>query len=142
MGNYSELIKIANKKDADWSQLPKDKVNEILPWEIANNVYYVGREYKKRPYHFPQSDLANPYSVISHGGREKCIQLFRKLLWRQICNYRTTKFDTLLVAGCLYLKLLVEAEQPITLVCHCYPKPCHAEVIRNFILWAIKEGID
>ena len=77
-----------------------------------------------------QTPLGNPFKMIIEKDRDA------------VCNLYIDHFnnDWMSEAAKEYLKTLVEAYKTygkLNLFCWCYPKRCHAETIRNYIL---KEG--
>ena len=127
-------VTIVNGKHFGWVGMQHDWYNGTI-----DNVMYIGRA--NRRLGLLESPLHNPYKEKEYG-REGCIQKFRQRLWEEFKAYRSTKFGTERIYLALHLKTLVEGGENVTLVCHCSPKRCHGEVIRNFIYWAIKEKID
>lgn len=84
-------------------------------------------EYVGRP-----SLLGNPFKIGEDGDRLEVITKYRRWLWQE------TQYQ-----GSVYRKLLDLKEQAkngnLNLICFCYPKPCHAEVIKNCLEWLIRE---
>jgi hypothetical protein len=79
------------------------------------------------------SILGNPFKVGRDGSLEEVIAKYRVWLWGEIQKH-----------GEVFNKLveLVELSKrgDLTLVCWCYPKKCHAEIIRNAIMWMRKQS--
>lgn len=81
---------------------------------IPHDAVYVGRPSRWR----------NPYRIGRDGNRDQVIALYRRHLWREIKAGRITRDDLRALAG-------------HDLVCWCAPKPCHAEVLRRAVEWAL-----
>jgi hypothetical protein len=79
------------------------------------------------------SILGNPFKVGRDGSLEEVIAKYRVWLWGEIKKH-----------GSVFNKLveLVELSKrgDLTLVCWCSPLPCHAEIIRNAIMWMRKQS--
>lgn len=84
-------------------------------------------EYVGRP-----SVLGNPFKTGEDGDRLEVITKYRRWLWKEMQHQ-----------GSVYRKLLDLKKQAqnenLNLICFCYPKPCHAEVIKNCLEWLIRE---
>lgn len=75
------------------------------------------------------SVLGNPYLVGVHGAAGECIAPYRVWLWEQMQDEKSAALAAL-------REILGAArEAPLTLVCWCHPAPCHAEVIRDALVW-------
>ncbi len=124
-------ITIANIRDlgppAEWE-----------PWQV-----YVGRKVGRRG--LKRSPLANPFRI----GRLACDEVpwasrthatFRLSREDVIESYQTwleyaAPLETGLVkAELAHLRALLASHGRLTLVCWCAPKPCHAEVVRDWLL--------
>lgn len=101
---------------------------EIRVGRVGNgNGHYIGRNGKGN-----KSNLGNPFkprkrSVEAH--KEVC-QEYRVWLWQKICSGDRKVLDEL-------EQIRQKAKRPggVTLQCFCSPLPCHAEVIRNAVIW-------
>jgi hypothetical protein len=96
--------------------------------DTEDNTYeYVGRTKK-----FGDSSLGNPYELYKDGNREEVVALYRPWLWEQIKNQSSLQ----------YLELTKLKEKALSgdlkLGCHCFPKKCHADVVKRAIEWMIK----
>jgi hypothetical protein len=76
--------------------------------------------------------LGNPFRMGRDGSREEVIAKYRVWLWGEIKKQ-----------GSVFNKLveLVELSKrgDLTLVCWCSPLPCHAEILRNAIMWMLSQ---
>ncbi len=63
--------------------------------------------------------FGNPYTVKVHG-RTKCIQLYREYFYNRIRNDPGFKESILALKG-------------KRLGCHCKPKPCHGDIIVEYL---------
>jgi hypothetical protein len=79
------------------------------------------------------SILGNPFKVGRDGSLEEVIAKYRVWLWGEIQKHGSV-FDKLVE--------LVELSKSgdLTLVCWCHPKKCHADIIRNAIMWMRKQS--
>ena len=93
---------------------------------VMNKTSYTGDgEYIGRP-----SPLGNPFKIGKDGTREETIQKYRIWLWKQI-QQQTPAYDE-------FIRLArLATNEPVTLVCWCTPQPCHADVIKNALIWWI-----
>ncbi|MEG4286392.1 DUF4326 domain-containing protein [Microcoleus sp. A006_D1] len=101
---------------------------------IGKDKIYIGRGTKK----LPRSPLANPYSIGFDGNREQVIKLYREWLWYQINISEHNPNGAL--KKLLAMARLVKGGKPLILTCYCAPLACHGDVIRNAILWLIREN--
>lgn len=90
---------------------------------IPDNAEYIGR----RMPHFglKQSKFANPFKLSKEEPRGATIERYRVWLWDQIRNGKITIDDLLSLEG-------------KDLVCFCSPHPCHGDVVKAAVSWAIK----
>ena len=91
---------------------------------IKNKKTYRGEGiYIGRP-----SLLGNPFEIGVHGERGDVIRLYRRWLW-----------DRILEQGEVYaeLKRLANLAEhgDLTLICWCFPKPCHGAILIRAIEW-------
>ena len=80
------------------------------------------------------SVFGNPYPVQKSGGRARSIRKYKQYLWDAVCG-KVENGDALVAA----LRELVKAYKGgtrLALICHCAPKPCHGDELRNFVLYA------
>lgn len=78
------------------------------------------------------SPLGNPFLVDAKNSRTKVIAQYREWLLKRLeTDNPTSKAFMVLVEH--YRK-----EGKMTLICHCAPLQCHAEVIREFVLEMLK----
>ncbi|NEQ13056.1 MAG: DUF4326 domain-containing protein [Moorea sp. SIO3E2] len=104
-------IKILNKRTLSY-----------LPKILDDADVYIGRP----------SVLGNPYKVKA-SSRDEVIQLYRKWLWGRI-----QANDAAVIAELKRIKKLVLSDKQVNLVCWCTPKPCHGEIVKKCIEWAIE----
>lgn len=93
------------------------KLGGILP----PNSIYVGN--KNTQYNLEKSKFANPYYIDQDKSRAKKIELFEQHLLNQLETGQITKANLLELYG-------------KDLVCFCFPKPCHADIIRKYVIKA------
>ncbi len=106
-----------------------ENIRNLPPVDQWPSTYvYVGR--RNRRLGLSHSPLANPYSIGPHGTREQVIDKYRVWLRERLSQRPRRGTIHLTVSG------LVERarKERITLVCWCWPKACHAEVIRDLIV--------
>lgn len=91
--------------------------------------YYVGRP----------SLLGNPFQLDKNVSRAQHLHIlaqYMRWLWEQIK-----------AGGAVYRELcrlrdrLMDGDKTLTLVCYCAPKPCHAEIIRDALMWMVHEKV-
>lgn len=89
--------------------------------------HYVGRNGKGA-----SSALGNPFkpSERSEQAHKEVCEQYRKWLWQKICAGDKAVLDEL-----NEIRSKAKSEQGVKLLCFCSPLPCHAEVIRNCVLW-------
>jgi hypothetical protein len=90
--------------------------------DVAAGVY-VGRGNQE----LDRSLLANPYKIGVDGTREECIQRYTLWLRRQWQNRLPARNELMRLVN------LYRRDGKLTLVCHCAPLSCHAEVIKRAI---------
>lgn len=73
--------------------------------------------------------LGNPFVIGKHGDRTEVIAKYKKWLWAQY-KQKGRVYNTL-----CYLLREAQQHDEISLVCYCYPKQCHAEVIKDCLTW-------
>ena len=88
---------------------------KLNPNEIA---IYVGRP----------SVLGNPFKIGKDGTREEVILKYKHYLCDCIRKKNNPVYNEL-----KRLKELHDKGKDLVLVCWCYPKPCHAEIIKRAI---------
>jgi len=96
---------------------------------LTRNFEYVGRARKD----LPGSPLANPFRMNGEADRAKVIEQYRRWLWQQ-CQSDTPAYRELMRLVARY-----QAGQTIRLACWCFPKRCHAQVIKRAILYFAKK---
>ena len=75
--------------------------------------------------------LGNPYAMKSEADRDYVIDRFRQTLWFNWIHgaFMTPEHDNL-------IQILYAARRgPVELACYCAPKSCHADIIKNCIVW-------
>lgn len=80
------------------------------------------------------SVLGNPFFMKSESDRLEVIQKYRNWLWLQI-QLRNNVYQEL-----LRIAKLVNSGKKVRLVCFCYPKACHGDIIVKSVEWLIKSG--
>lgn len=72
--------------------------------------------------------LGNPFEIGVHGERADVIGLYRRWLW-----------DRVLEQGEVYAELkrlaILAKQGDLTLICWCFPKPCHGSILIRAIEW-------
>ena len=94
---------------------------------------YIGR----KGYGLRGNALANPFKIGKDGNREVVVKKYRRWLWEEICkgNYEVIK-------ELEKLKEKAKKGEEINLICWCYPKTCHGDVIKACLEWMINEAKD
>lgn len=82
-------------------------------WEDDLDYYYCGRLTRFRNTYF----FGNPHRMPGDGNRETCVAKFKRDFEKSTTYYQK-----------LVLKILTGK----VLVCHCFPKPCHAQILADF----------
>ena len=83
---------------------------------IPPDAIYVGRGTK----------FGNPFRIGPHATRAQVIERYHRWLWVKIKTGRITHADLRALDG-------------HDLVCSCAPAPCHAEIIRRAVQWALND---
>lgn len=89
---------------------------------------YVGRTYKPVPGMLDFSVLGNPFVIGKDGTRDEVIAGYSAWLSRKLAE----KDPAIRTAMNQLYKLA--SEQHIVLLCHCYPEPCHADILQKRLL--------
>lgn len=78
------------------------------------------------------SPLASPFRSAARG-REQAVSLYRRWLW--------VALNCVGSAQAVEIARLAEAvrQNDLTLVCHCAPKKCHAQVIARAVRWSAEK---
>jgi hypothetical protein len=97
---------------------------------IGNKTRGDRGEYVGRP-----SPLGNPYVIGRDGDRATVIARYRQ--WLRDCIIAG---DPRVSRELERLARLARERGQLTLVCWCAPQPCHADVIREFLLAMLHEG--
>jgi len=97
---------------------------------VNSEIVYVGR--LNKTLQLDQSPLANPYVINEVNSRDEVIQLFRKWLWKKVNDNNSQQYSEL-----KHLTEIVKSGKVLVLVCYCKPLPCHADIIKNAILWML-----
>ena len=115
----SEPIKIA---DLDGENISVDNVRTYkkIPGEFS---FYVAREMKNHK----ASPLGNPFRLQDHG--KAAFQMYRVWLQQQI-KLQERVYNELIQIANLHLK-----GEKIVLLCWCYPNMCHANIIKNAVIY-------
>jgi len=101
------------------------EVRIVKGGRFVRRAVYVGRPTR----------FGNPYRVEEVGSHEEAVRLYRA--WFQ---ERTKDSRFLAALETLYQRL--KRENVLTLSCHCVPRPCHAEVIAEWLAERAKgEGL-
>ena len=77
-----------------------------------------------------KSVLGNPFPMEDESKRSEVIALYRVWLWEEYGQPE--------VKAELNRLLELARQAPLTLVCWCAPKACHAEIIRSCLIWMDK----
>lgn len=93
------------------------------------DAVYIGRRYRGRP----ESPLANRWKVHTEDERQEAIERFRAWLDNELTNWPDGQASREIKR----LAALHRAGQPIVLACWCAPKPCHGDVVAEFIRKAV-----
>ena len=104
---------------------------EIRVGRVGGEGHYVGRARKaaKAPFN---SCLGNPFKPRDHtvdAHKDVCAK-YREWLWWKIC-----KKDARVLAELELIRQEAKRPEGVTLLCYCTPLPCHAEVIKNAVMW-------
>ena len=97
-----------------------------------NSGHYIGRAGKGKV----GSALANPYRLNNSRDddeRSQAVAQYRKWLWQKIQSG-----DSAVMAELMQLKQQAIAGD-VKLLCFCYPKACHGDVVANCISWLIQQ---
>jgi len=78
--------------------------------------------------------LGNPFRIGPDGSREQVVEKYRVWLREQYRQGGAVKEELRRLAH-----QLIERRQ-LTLICHCVPKRCHAEVIRDAIIGIVQQA--
>lgn len=92
---------------------------------IKNKNHYKGDgEYIGRP-----SKLGNPFPVTKTQPRKEAIERYSIWLYDAL-EYN----DPIITKELDHLFSILIKEQSLTLLCWCYPKPCHGDIIKEVLL--------
>jgi hypothetical protein len=99
--------------------------------KVVNKKFYKGKgEYVGRG-----TPLGNRFIIGKDGTRKEVIELYRRWLWELVKVEDVEIMDE--------LKRLLrkwETDGKLVLICYCKPKPCHADIIKNALIWLNKKG--
>ena len=104
-------------------------VEHINNKENFPNWEYVGREW----FGLKESILANPFKIGKDISRSESIKRYKKHIFKLIIDKDINVLNEFIR---LYEK---SCNGDLYLLCWCYPKKCHAEVIRDVLMFG---GID
>ena len=79
-----------------------------------------------------RSALGNPFKMRDESKRDRVIEKYRIWLWEQMQSDTQAHRE-------LKRLLKLASEGPLILGCWCAPKRCHAEIVRNALLWMAKQ---
>ena len=88
-------------------------------------------EYIGRP-----SVLGNPFIIGKDGSRDEVIEKYHRYLWEKI------KQKNRLICNELNRLKYLSINGSVNLICYCFPKNCHGNVIRSCIYWMINQNIE
>jgi hypothetical protein len=104
---------------------------------VRNKRIYKGAgTYIGRP-----SPLGNPFEMKSEADREDVIEQYRKWLWAQYAMTQDTGRESEAIKELNKLVNIARQGKDINLICWCAPKPCHGDIIKDYIEWTIYEEI-
>jgi len=81
--------------------------------------------------------LGNPFSHLSkksHGAKYRKTRELAIFAYREWLTFQIENKNNIVVNALKDLRMRAKGGEVIKLGCFCHPKPCHAEVIREFIL--------
>lgn len=97
---------------------------------------YIGRNY-------PSSVLKNKFRISSEISREESICLYAEWIKDEIRNN-----SSIIISELERIFKILVGDQKLNLICHCYPKLCHGNIIRQLLLnkyyhgqWLIDDSI-
>lgn len=95
-------------------------------------VFYVGRSQLQRHYGTDRclTALSNPFTLAPGGDREEVIASYRRWLWSKVLEHDDEVVNALEVLSVGY-----QQHGKLRLVCHCAPRPCHADIIKACLEW-------
>ncbi len=80
--------------------------------------------------------LGNPFPITVNNDREKVLRLYRAYLYSKIKQQ-----DESVLRFFKYIKRQEAKNGNVTLLCHCHPLPCHAEIIIEAIEYCLANNI-
>lgn len=80
------------------------------------------------------SVLGNPFIIGRDGTRDEVIAKYKRWLWANIKSE-----DSVICNELKKIALRLVSFNVVNLFCWCWPKNCHAEVIRSAIFWMIEQ---
>jgi hypothetical protein len=103
-------------------------------------IVYVGRACAG----WPASPLGNPFKRAVVGSKEEAISRYRawlrSVVRRALAGEALPPAEAAAWAELARLARLAAAGEALTLGCWCAPAACHAEVIRDAVLWLASSG--
>lgn len=105
-----------------------------MPEIIIANMYRVGPPRQAWDFRVDrQNILGNPYPMRDASEREPCCDQYE--LWFRRRLEGTDEWSVMVRDELVYLRELYARYGRVTLMCWCAPKRCHAETIRDYLLW-------
>jgi hypothetical protein len=98
---------------------------------------YVGRTRSVgKQYPYALHELANRYVIGKDGNRDDVVEKYRQWLWFNM------NVPGPVACALAKLRKLYKEYSHLTLVCHCHPLSCHADVIKACLEWMEREETD
>lgn len=89
---------------------------------------YVGR---RIPGRYAASPLGNPFRRPKDGKPGDTLPYYKRWLWKQYQHNGAVHNEIERI-------VMLARKHPVVLGCWCTPNPCHAEVIKDLIMWRLK----
>lgn len=74
------------------------------------------------------SPLGNPFHMRNELGRDKCLSEYDSFLSAQVARRNPDIIRALTEIGA------IAEREPVVLMCWCFPKRCHCETVRRFVV--------
>ena len=99
---------------------------------VANRKHYKGDEYFKIDRTTP---LGNPYRITESRTRQQAVEMYSDYMEKRIGAN-----DTKIITNLNVLYNYLVKNRRVVLMCHCKPKLCHGDIIRQLLINKLHTG--
>jgi hypothetical protein len=107
------------------------ELEDIVEIKIRNKSNYNGEGI----YVGRGSPLGNSFRITDDQSRERVIKLYGKMLIRAIQDNQSH-----IITALTNIETFLHEHGKCNLICHCSPKPCHADLIKQVLINKFKTG--